>query len=67
MRMPVVLGGARAGRRTESQEHNKGSEGANLTARSEATNGRVEVQRQNGRTPEFYSQLLPVALPSCER
>jgi hypothetical protein len=67
MRMLVVLGVARTGRRTGSDEHNKGSECANLTGGSEATNGRGEMQWQNGRTPDFYSQLRPVAHPSCRR
>jgi hypothetical protein len=61
MRMPVVRGVARAGLRTDSDEHNKGSERTSLTGESEATNGRGEMQRQNGRTPDFYSRLRRVA------
>jgi hypothetical protein len=57
--MLVALGVARAGRRTDSDERNKGSECADMTDRCEATKVRGEMQRQYGRTPEFDSQLRP--------
>jgi hypothetical protein len=63
MRMTVGLGAARAGRGTGSEEHNKCSECASLTGRSEATNRRSEMHWQEGRTPDFYTQLRPVAHP----
>lgn len=66
-RMLVALGVARAGRGTDGDEHNKGSEGANRTGRSEAANRHGEMQRQNGKTPEFNSQLWPVAHPRYKR
>jgi hypothetical protein len=51
--MPVVLGAARAGRGSESDERDKSSEQANPTGRSEATIGRHKTKWQNGRTPEL--------------
>ncbi|MGP8269215.1 MAG: hypothetical protein ACLQLH_04040 [Terracidiphilus sp.] len=63
--MPMAPGVARAGRRTGNHEHEKSSECAKMTGRSKATNGRGEIQRHYGGTPEFYSQLRPTAHPSC--